>query len=95
MKRKPLLPHVQAWVDRQGRSWHYFRKRGSPRIKLPGAPFSPEFMAAYQAAMANAPVEIGTKRSIPGSVSAAIAAYYQSSTYQNAAPATRYAPLHP
>ena len=74
MRRKPLLPHVQAWVDRQGRSWHYFRKPGSPRVKLPGAPFSPEFMVAYQAAMASAPVEIGIKRSTPGSVSAAIAA---------------------
>jgi hypothetical protein len=33
---------------------HYFRRAGFPRIKLPGQLMSPEFMAAYQEAMAPA-----------------------------------------
>ena len=88
MRRKPLLPHVQGWVDRNGRRYHYFRRRGHARVKLPGEPFSPEFMAAYEAAMADAPPAIGIKRSAPGSVSAAIAGYYGSQAFRALAPSS-------
>jgi site-specific recombinase XerC len=90
MRRKPLIPYVHAWVDPKGRIYHYFRRRGFQSIKLPGRPFSPEFMAAYQQAMASAtPAEIGIKRSVPGSVSAAIAAYYKSREFRNLASGTQ------
>jgi hypothetical protein len=63
------LKYVQSY-----RGYHYFRKRGSPYVQLPGLPGSAEFMAAYQSALAAAPVAIGKDtRSKPGSVSAAIA----------------------
>jgi hypothetical protein len=42
---------VQSYVV-NGRSYHYFRKPGCARIKLPGLPGSEAFMAAYQAALA-------------------------------------------
>jgi len=59
--------------------YHYFRRRGQPRIPLPGVVGSAEFMAAYQAALAAAPIPVGaSKRSKFGSVSAAIAEYYSS-----------------
>jgi integrase len=65
-------------------AYHYFRRRGQTRLRLPGIPGSAEFMEAYQAALAAAPVAIGaSKRSGPGSVSAAIAEYYGSQSFRS------------
>jgi len=74
------LKYVHAFVDHDGRPRHYFRRKGFKLTPLPGVPGSAEFMAGYQATLdAATPVEIGaTKRSRPGSLSAAIAAYYSS-----------------
>jgi integrase len=71
---------VHGFVDHDGGPRHYFRKKGFRLTPLPGVYGSEEFMAAYHAALAAAtPVEIGAKkRSGPGSLSAAIAAYYGS-----------------
>jgi integrase len=66
-----LPKFVQAWVDRDGRAYHYFRRRGSPRVRLPGLPWSPEFMAAYQRAL-DASKRIVGKR---GSVAHVVASY--------------------
>ena len=43
--------------------YHYFRRRGWPRIPLPGIVGSPEFMAAYQQALGTAPEPVGKDRS--------------------------------
>ena len=60
------LQYVQGWVDDEGRVHRYFRRRGFPRVRLPGLPGSAEFMAAYQAALEAPFIEIGTaKRSKP------------------------------
>jgi integrase len=76
------LRYVQAWRDREGRAHHYFRRRGFPRVPLPGLPGSSQFMRAYQMAMEQAGPPIGmAKRSKPGSVSAAIAAYLGSNLH--------------
>ena len=74
------LKYVHSFVDHDGRPRHYFRRRGFRLTPLPGIFGSAQFMAAYQAAAATVtPVEIGAKkRSGPGSLSAAIAAYYGS-----------------
>jgi integrase len=69
MKRKPILP----FVHRNG-GYDYFRRPGFKRARLPGLPFSPEYMTAYQDAMAQMPV-IGASRSKAGTVAAAVAAY--------------------
>jgi hypothetical protein len=72
------LKYVQSFGG-----YHYFRRRGMPRIPLPGIVGSPEFMAAYQQALAAAPVAIGAStRSKPGSVSAALAEYFQSNDFR-------------
>jgi len=64
--------------------YHYFRRRGQTRVRLPGIPGSAEFMDAYQAALAAAPIAIGaSKRSGPGSVSVAIAEYYGSQSFRS------------
>jgi integrase len=80
MTRK-LPKYVQGWVDREGRPHHYFRRPGYPRVPLPGLPWSDEFMAAHAKALADAPTPIGIKRSKPGSVAAAIAAYLDSTMH--------------
>jgi integrase len=59
---------------------------------MPGLPGSAEFMAAYQAALAGhtAPrIEIGAARTKPGTVAAAVAAYFGSIAFGNLAPCTK------
>jgi integrase len=64
--------------------YHYFRRHGQTRVRLPGVVGSAEFMAAYQQALAAAPSPIGAeKRSKPGSVSVALAEYYQSQAFRS------------
>jgi hypothetical protein len=64
--------------DRHGKSRWYFRKPGFPRVPLPGLPWTPAFMAAYEQALAASPVQIGRSKVPTGSLSALIALYYQS-----------------
>ena len=80
---KLQLKYVQAFCI-GGQRYYYFRRRGQPRVRLPGLPGSAAFMAAYQDALAVQPVAIGkTLRSKPGSVSAALADYYQSQAFRS------------
>jgi integrase len=73
------LKYVQSY-----RGYHYFRRRGRPTISLPGVVGSAEFMEAYAAALAAAPVALGKRtRSKPGSISAAIADYYGSQAFRS------------
>jgi integrase len=90
------LRYVQAFTSAGG-TYHYFRRRGSPRTPLPGLPGSHEFMAAYADALNAAPLAIGkTLRSRSGSISSAIAMYYGSQAFrslQGGTPALRRAIL--
>src|SRR5688572_24781494 len=91
MTRKPLQ-FVHEFRDRHGKVRRYFRRPGFKRLPLPGLPFSPEFMAAYQAAMAGEMLPkppIGASKTIAGSVSAAIAAYYLDNAFTTMKPGTR------
>ena len=86
-----LLRYLHAFVDRNGHARHYFRRNGK-RIPLPGLPGSSEFMAAYQAALDGATTaQIGAKRTKPGSVNAALVAYYGSLEFRSLAPGTQSA----
>jgi integrase len=79
MRRPPKF--VQAFIDRNGKSRFYFRKPGFKRVPLPGLPWSPQFMEAYENAMAGQPLQIGANRTKPGTVSAAIVGYYYSQSF--------------
>src|SRR5215469_13469317 len=68
------LPYVQEYRDRHGKIRRYFRRPGSRRIPLPGRPGSQEFMTAGY--VVREMKTVGKNRSAPGSLSAAIAAYY-------------------
>lgn len=86
------LRYVQAWVDKKtGIPYHRFRRAGFPSVSLPGLPGSREFMAAYQDALDQPHAPIGTSRSKPGSVAAAIAAYLLSPQFTELAPGTQAA----
>jgi hypothetical protein len=81
---KIRLQFVQSFVDQHGKPRFYFRRRGQRRVALPGLPGSAEFMEAYQAALAAAPVVIGAgKRSGPGSISLALAQYFDSLPFRD------------
>ena len=81
------LRYVKAYVDRHGKARHYFRKPGCKPTPLPGLPGSDEFMAAYSAALANAPrVEVAATRTRAGSVGAMVAGYLGSAAFHNLAP---------
>jgi integrase len=74
--------YVQAYIDkRDGRAYYYLRRRGFPRVRLPGLPWSPSFMAAYEAALTGPRTAIGAGRVKPGSVAAVIAAYLDSQQF--------------
>ena len=83
--RKYKLPKfVQGLVDRDGRAYHYFRRAGFSRVRLPGLPWSSEFMAAYEKALGTPREPIGAGlRSLEGSISAALASYYGSHTFRS------------
>jgi len=77
-----LPRYVQAWVDgRDGRAYYYLRRRGFPRVRLSGLPWSPSFMAAYEAALAGPRTAIGGGRIKPGSVAAVVAEYLDSQQF--------------
>jgi hypothetical protein len=39
--------YVHAWIDRKGPRHQYFRRKGYPRVRLPGLPGSAEFERVY------------------------------------------------
>jgi integrase len=66
------------------------RRPGFKRVALPGLPWSPDFMTAYEAALADAPrVEVGASRTKPGTVAAAVAGYFCSLAFTGLAETTR------
>jgi len=78
--KKPRF--VKAYVDpRDGRAYYYLRRRGYPHVRLPGLPWSPSFMAAYEAAMSGPRNAVGAGRVKPGSVAAVVAEYLDSQTF--------------
>jgi hypothetical protein len=84
------LRHIHQFRDRHGKLRRYVRIPGRKSVPLLGSPGSEEFMQAYHAALADAPkTEIGASRTLPGSVSAAIASFLGSAAFQAGAPDTR------
>jgi integrase len=74
-----LPKHVRAWVDkRDGKAYHYLRRRGFRLVRLPGLPWSPSFMAAYEAALGGPRNVVGASRIKPGSVAAVVGEYLDS-----------------
>lgn len=76
--------YCQGFVDRHGRPRWYYRRKGFPKVPLPGLPWSPEFMEAYQAAVEDAPrIKAGEKRVKPGTIDDLVVRYYSTSWWKN------------
>jgi len=88
---KVSLPYIHEYRDRTGTVRRYFRRPGTPLLPLPGVPGSPEFIEAYNAALADCIVRkpAPLAPSSPGTLSAAIAEYYQHNSFLGLAPGTR------
>jgi integrase len=88
MRRPPKF--VQSFIDRHGKPRYYLRRPAYKPVPLRGLPWSPEFMAAYEAAMEGTPrIEIGASRTKPGTVAAAVVSYFNSWAFRNLAAETR------
>src|SRR4051812_25105176 len=83
------LPYIQHFRDRHGKDRFYFRRPGSKRVALQGAPGSPEFIQAYQSALAHGQERLDGRKSTQGSISSLIAAYYESGAFKGSATSTR------
>lgn len=87
------LRHVHRFKDRHGRIRHYLRLPNRPAVALPGAPGSAEFMAAYNAAVAEAasaaPRPAGAARVVPGSIDDLVVRWYESPGFTGLRPQTQ------
>jgi integrase/recombinase XerD len=84
---KVRIAYVQEFIDHHGIVRRYFRKAGCKRVKLPGAPGSAEFNAAYEKALASLPK---SETATEGWIGALVAAYYKSDAFTKAlAPETQ------
>jgi integrase len=81
MGRPPKFVH--AYIDRHGKPRFYFRRAGFKKVPLPGLPWSPEFMAAYEQALAGQPAQIGSARVKPGTIRALAVSYFQSVDFRS------------
>jgi integrase len=85
------LKHIHKFRDRHGKLRTYARVPGQKAVALPGIPGSTEYMAAYQDAIAAAaPRPIGASRTVPGTVDAAIVAYYEDASFLALGVTTRH-----
>lgn len=81
------LPYIHAFRDRHGQMRYYVRRKGIPRVRLPGLPGSPTFMEAYQAAFKAEPQQI--TRGDPRGMAALIGSFYKSPGFQNLSPSSK------
>jgi integrase len=90
MRRPPKF--VKAYIDRHGHARFYFRRTGFKRATLPGLPWSPQFMEAYQAAMSGEPPKRTTiiaPKAKQGGFAALAASYFASTTFLALKPITK------
>jgi integrase len=88
MRRPPK--YVHGYIDRHGSARFYFRRAGFKKIPLPGLPWSPEFMAVYETALAGQQrIEIGARRTKPGTIAALTVAYFNSIAFRSLAAETQ------
>lgn len=87
MRRPPK--YVQGFIDRHGKPRFYFRRPGFKSVALPGLPWSPEFMEAYEQALAGQPAQVGAGRVKPGTIRALAVSYYNSLAFRSMKPITQ------
>ena len=78
-----LPKYVHGFIDRHGKPRFYFRRSGFNKVPLPGLPWAPEFMIAYEQALAGQPVHVSSVRVKPGSMRALAMSYFQSPDFHS------------
>jgi integrase len=89
--RFKLPPYVHGFADRHGTARYYLRRNGK-RTPLPGLPWSPEFMTAHAILLKDGTdtrAEIGSHKTLPGSINALCVAYFNSVEFGALADTTR------
>lgn len=86
-----LPKFVHGFIDRHGKPRFYFRRPGYKHTPLPGLPWSPQFMAAYEFVAGQQIIPISTSRAQPGSLRALAISYFASPAFSTKRPATRAA----
>lgn len=81
--------YCQGFEDRHGKVRWYYRRPGFARTPLPGLPWTPRFMAAYEAAESGKPLDIGQHLTTPGTLNALIVSFYRSSDYTGLSQSTK------
>jgi integrase len=81
MRRPPQ--YTNGFIDRHGKARWYFRRAGFKRVPLPGLPWSPEFMTAYEQALAGQPLHIGIARTKPGTIHALAVSYFNTPEFRS------------
>src|SRR5262245_22749673 len=87
MRRAPK--YVHGFIDRHGKPRFDFRRPGFKKVPLRGLPWSPEFMAAYEAALTGQPSRIGNTRVRPGTIYALAISYFNSTGFRAMKPSTQ------
>lgn len=85
--------YVHAFIDRHGKARYALRRPGEKKVPLPGLPWSPEFMAAYSAAISGEALQKLTgAESAPvkaDSLRALAISYFGSMTFRSLGPTTQ------
>jgi integrase len=89
--RLKLPRYVHGFLDRHGKARFYFRRPGFGTRPLPGLPYSPEFMAAYESAAAGQPLPVGLGRARPGTMAALALGYFASPEFRTLRSSTQQA----
>ena len=76
------LRHIKAYRDRHGKLRHYVRRQGFRSVPLPGRPGTPEFMAAYNAAIEGKTARV-TPRAAEGTIRQLVTDYLRSPDFLN------------
>jgi integrase len=86
------MPKSLPFVQRVG-SYHYFRKSGGKRVRLPGEPGSERYMRAYERALAGKPelLKYGRVAFAPGSLGWVAEQYLDSGEFRSKATGTQRA----
>lgn len=87
---KPRLPHLSRECTCRGRMVWYFRIDKGPRIRLPDDYGTPEFIAAYNAALAGRPAPQNRALAPKGTLAWLIGRYREGSAWAGLSEATRY-----
>lgn len=86
-----LPKFVHAYVDRHGKPRYYLRRKGFAKVPLPGIPWSPQFMTAYETALAGQPaIQPGSSNIKPGTIRALAASYFASPAFRSLKPRSQY-----